>query len=130
MSGFAAVDEWMAPQSTRSALPARNAEANGTIRTFINDARLETRPAPSGFALLDPRQWKEPAKPREWIVPDWIPRGLVTALYGDGGVGKSLLAMQLMSSVALGRPWQSPEAAPWAFSAKTTTPNFSAARKR
>jgi len=40
-----------------------------------------------------------------WIVPDWIPYGVVTGLYGDGGLGKSLLAQQLQTSTALGRPW-------------------------
>lgn len=34
-----------------------------------------------------------------------FPMRNVTLLYGDGGTGKSLLAMQLATSVALGRPW-------------------------
>ena len=55
--------------------------------------------------LMDPRAWTGPAPPRRWIVPDWISRGVVTGLYGDGGVGKSLLAQQLATSVALGLPW-------------------------
>jgi RecA-family ATPase len=38
-------------------------------------------------------------------VPDWVPRGVVTGLYGDGAVGKSLVAMQLLSATALGQPW-------------------------
>ena len=42
---------------------------------------------------------------REWIIPDWLPKGCVTAIYGDGGVGKSLLAQQLMTAVATGKPW-------------------------
>jgi DNA primase len=43
--------------------------------------------------------------PREWIIPDWLPKGCVTAIYGDGGVGKSLLAQQLMAAVATGKSW-------------------------
>ena len=31
--------------------------------------------------------------------------GVVTGLYGDGGVGKTLLALQLQASMALGRKW-------------------------
>src|SRR6185312_14097232 len=31
---------------------------------------------------------------RRWIVRDCIPCGVVTGLYGDGGIGKSLLAQQ------------------------------------
>ena len=42
---------------------------------------------------------------REWIVPEWIPRGVVTGLYGDGGLGKSLLAQQLQTAIALGSAW-------------------------
>lgn len=60
---------------------------------------------PEPFVVLDPRKWTEPAPPRRWLVPEWIPRGVVTALYGDGGMGKSLLAQQLMASTAIGRPW-------------------------
>jgi hypothetical protein len=40
--------------------------------------------------------------PRAWIVPDWLPEGEVTALYGDGGIGKTLLAQQLATAVATG----------------------------
>lgn len=43
--------------------------------------------------------------PRLWIVRDWVPYGVVTALYGDGGVGKSLLAQQLQTGAALGSTW-------------------------
>lgn len=41
-------------------------------------------------------------KPREWLLDGWIQRGNVTALYGDGGVGKSLVALQMMTCVSLG----------------------------
>jgi RecA-family ATPase len=43
--------------------------------------------------------------PRRWIVRDWIPYGVVTGLYGDGGLGKSLLAQQLQSACACGGEW-------------------------
>ena len=39
---------------------------------------------------------------RKWVVDNWIPVGHVTAIYGDGGTGKSLLAQMLMTDVALG----------------------------
>lgn len=56
--------------------------------------------------VLSPATLRGAAPPeRSWIVPDWIPTGVVTGLYGDGGLGKSLLAQQLQSCTALGRPW-------------------------
>lgn len=43
--------------------------------------------------------------PREWLVEGLIPRGTVTSLYGDGGTGKSLLALQAAVDVATGGCW-------------------------
>ncbi|MGH1457211.1 MAG: AAA family ATPase [Alphaproteobacteria bacterium] len=43
--------------------------------------------------------------PRQWIVPEWLPRGTLTLLAGAGGVGKSLLAQQLATCVANGFNW-------------------------
>lgn len=42
---------------------------------------------------------------REWHVENYIPRKTVTILSGDGGTGKSTLAMQLAVCTVLGRPW-------------------------
>ncbi len=41
---------------------------------------------------------------RRFIVDQWVPAGCVTSLYGPGGIGKSLLAQQIGSAVAVGRP--------------------------
>ena len=46
-----------------------------------------------------------PVPPRRWIVDGFIPDRNVTLLAGDGGTGKSVLAMQLAASVATGRRW-------------------------
>jgi hypothetical protein len=43
--------------------------------------------------------------PREWLVSEWIPLLTTTAMFGDGGVGKSLLAQQLAAAVATGKPF-------------------------
>jgi len=53
------------------------------------------------FASLAHRQ----PPPREWVVDEYVPRRAVTALFGPGGHGKSLVAQQLASSVANGEPW-------------------------
>lgn len=42
---------------------------------------------------------------RLWLVPDIMPDRSVTMLSGDGGVGKSLLALQLGVAVAAGGGW-------------------------
>lgn len=42
---------------------------------------------------------------REWIVPDWLPKGVVSSLSGDGGVGKTLVAQQLLYAAGVGGKW-------------------------
>jgi hypothetical protein len=48
---------------------------------------------------------REPAPPQLWHVPGLIPHRTVTLFSGDGGTGKSLLALQLAVATAAGREW-------------------------
>lgn len=41
--------------------------------------------------------------PMEYVIDDFIPSGHVTTLYGDGGQGKSYIALAMASCVAMGR---------------------------
>ena len=46
-----------------------------------------------------------PAPPRKWIVRDMIPDRNITDLAGDGGLGKSLVALQLAVAMASATDW-------------------------
>ncbi len=52
-----------------------------------------------------------PVPERQWLVPDMIPAGKVATLSGDGGTGKSLIALQLAVAVATGGHWLGRETA-------------------
>ena len=57
----------------------------------------------SALEAVDPADWAGLPKPeRKWIIENWIPLLKVTLLYGDGGTGKTLLALMLTVAVALG----------------------------
>lgn len=47
----------------------------------------------------------KPIPARNWVAQDLIPSKTVTLLGGDGGTGKSLLALQLAIAVSSGRQW-------------------------
>ncbi len=60
--------------------------------------------APLELVVASSLAGREPPE-RPWLVRDWIPHRQVTLLSGDGGVGKSIIAMQLMVAAASGTPW-------------------------
>jgi hypothetical protein len=95
-----------------------------TTRRYRPPRRAEEPPLPEsadayGSSAPPPREDDEPRPrivcptifkggyppSRRWIVLDWVPYGVVSGLYGDGGVGKSLLAQQLQTGTALGSTW-------------------------
>ena len=40
----------------------------------------------------------------DWLIPGWIPRGQITLLAADGGVGKTTLWCSLLADLSAGRP--------------------------
>lgn len=71
-------------------------------------------PQPEAIAFFDPADaWTDDdPPPRQWEVAGMIPRGEVTLLYGEGGVGKTLLAHQYAICAAAGVKWLGQETRP------------------
>jgi RecA-family ATPase len=58
------------------------------------------------FPTISPGQWQgRTPPPREWMVRNIFPRRNVVICSGVGGIGKSLLMQQLVTSAVLGRTW-------------------------
>lgn len=71
---------------------------------FSPNVRRATSERP--LDIIDPCGWQDkPIPPREWLVEDLVPMHSVTMISGDGGLGKSLLAMQLLVACATGKEW-------------------------
>jgi len=67
--------------------------------------RMATPPAQPkrDIEVITPSDWDgKPVPEREWYIDDLIPMRQVTILYGDGGTGKSLLALQVSAAGAMG----------------------------
>jgi RecA-family ATPase len=54
---------------------------------------------------IDLSRLAQPLPERRFLVPDWIPTGHVTSIYGEGSSGKSFLAMILGACMSGGIPW-------------------------
>jgi RecA-family ATPase len=78
------------------------AELTGKPLPAANDndpSAIKGAPLP----VVCPADWHgQPVPEREWFVPDLIPSRQVTILTGDGGVGKSLVALQVGTAACLG----------------------------
>lgn len=70
-----------------------------------------TRPNGNGagkpaLSMLNVAAWEgKPVPPRDWAVHNRIARRAVTLLSGEGGVGKSILILQLLAAHVLPRDW-------------------------
>lgn len=97
-------DDALAPEEPQDF--ARDLDERWTVAAPASDCDTSNEGSPPKLNITSPADTFgiEPP-PRQWIVPDWIPRGVVTGLYGDGGVGKSLLAQQLQTACAIGGEW-------------------------
>ncbi len=82
------------------------------IKSFLETCSYVEPVASNQLRAINPVAWKGEPPAREWIIQDWVPRGYVSALYGDGGVGKSLLAQQIMTAISVGAKFISKQPAP------------------
>lgn len=73
----------------------------------LSEERIQTSDSsPAGPRVVAACDFAPLAKPeRKWFVKDLIPHRNVTILNGDGGTGKSLLAMQASVAAATGARW-------------------------
>lgn len=70
------------------------------------DANSAQRNTPSKNQFFSATQLRGKAVPQmRWLVEELVPQKTVTLLSGDGGTGKSLLALQLAVAVATGSSW-------------------------
>ncbi|WP_197057521.1 AAA family ATPase [Aureimonas altamirensis] len=84
-------------------------------QAFVDDSKGQTlvfQPHPpvtkpvaandNNVPVINPADWHgKPIPSREWFIPNMVPMRQVTILSGDGGVGKSLLALQIAAAGAM-----------------------------
>lgn len=74
----------LAPDEVAAAAAQIEAEHSSFLRSFKALSEFQEQPA-------------------EWLIPGWIPRGQITLLAADGGVGKTTLWCNIAAAVSSGR---------------------------
>jgi len=100
-----ALESRLAEAKAATAIPLRRTNGDGYERS----ERSGPAPEPTKIEPLTPldiSNWDDDDVPqRDWAVRDRIIRRAVTLLSGEGGVGKSILTLQLACAHALARDW-------------------------
>ncbi len=80
-------------------------EAAAHTAAELEQARRDYGGPVEALAIDAASAWADEPEPppREWILADLIPAGRVTSLLGNGGLGKTLLALQIGLHVSTGR---------------------------
>jgi hypothetical protein len=77
----------------------------------VNPSALLWNAAPVGPVTTISATQVPPAERPEWLWRPYLARGTLTVLDGDPGVGKSLVALDLMARLTAGRAWPGEKAA-------------------
>lgn len=76
--------------------------ANSGLAIVALKPANDNKPQIEPLTFINPAHWHgQPIPSRQWYAPDLIPMRQVTILNGDGGVGKSLLALQIAAAGAM-----------------------------
>ena len=102
-----ALEDQLARAKAEAAIPIRRANDNGDRPPPASSARAQASPAQNKpLTMLDVTAWDGvPVPARDWAVRDRIIRRAVTLLSGEGGIGKSILILQLACAHVLARDW-------------------------
>ena len=74
--------------------------------------KLKTPPPPVFAYITGEAMERLPLEPVEWIVDGFIMRDVVNGLFGDGGLGKDYLLLQLAIAMATDSKWLGRDVAP------------------
>lgn len=87
------------PSGDIAANAAIGSEAAEALLAGIREGELE-------YFLTRATSYLSQPAPLKWIVKGWIPEGSLTMVYGESGVGKTFVTMDMACCIATGRDWQ------------------------
>lgn len=90
--------------AARTRLGGSAADAIEEARRQLDEIDLGQTAKPLATPMVAEWAGRPEPQPREWVLDGLIPAAKVSSLLGNGGLGKTLLALQIGLHVSLGRP--------------------------
>jgi RecA-family ATPase len=105
--------DFIARLSKRLGLPARETEKEAEVfQEVCKEFAIENDLGERGVEPIEFMDLSTPPPVREYAVPDRVPLRQVTLFSGEGGIGKSMLTLQLLASTVMAQPWLGVEPLP------------------
>jgi RecA-family ATPase len=89
-------------ERVKSPEPVQEPEEEDFFKRYFREKGFRL---PGDVERIEFMNLSEPPPPREYAVPDRIPLRQVTLFSGEGGIGKSILTLQLLCSTVLAHDW-------------------------
>jgi archaellum biogenesis ATPase FlaH len=70
------------------------------------EALLAAETADTDYYFTRATSFLSQPAPMEWVIKGWIPKQGIAMMYGESGVGKSFIALDMACSIASGKLWQ------------------------
>jgi KaiC/GvpD/RAD55 family RecA-like ATPase len=70
------------------------------------EALLAAEAADTDYYFTRATSFLSQPAPMEWVIKGWIPKQSISMIYGESGVGKSFIALDMACSIASGKLWQ------------------------
>jgi KaiC/GvpD/RAD55 family RecA-like ATPase len=70
------------------------------------EALLAAETADTDYYFTRATSFLSQPAPMEWVIKGWIPKQSISMIYGESGVGKSFIALDMACSIASGKLWQ------------------------
>lgn len=74
------------------------------------EALLAAETADTDYYFTRATSFLSQPAPMEWVLKGWIPKQCIAMMYGESGVGKSFIALDMACSIASGKLWQNVKA--------------------
>ena len=86
--------------------PTSDVAANASIGHDAAESLLASLKEDTGYFLTRGTSFLGQPSPLPWLIKGWLPAYSTSMMFGESGIGKTFVALDMACSIASGIPWQ------------------------